>query len=108
MGVAAAFFYAGLLGLAAVIATGLAISTRVAGREPTDAQHLGSLLLAYMLLPLFLAVPFYEGVGNTTFLNAYVEMVSSLTTTGATMFGAPGRVADSICGVRLSAGAAGC
>jgi trk system potassium uptake protein TrkH len=96
MGVAAAFFYAGLLGLAAVIATGLAISTRVAGREPTDAQHLGSLLLAYLLLPLFLAVPFYEGVGNTTFLNAYVEMVSSLTTTGATMFGAPGRVADSL------------
>ncbi|MFB9150543.1 potassium transporter TrkG [Roseovarius ramblicola] len=95
-GVAGAFFYAGLLGLAAVVATGLAISGQVAGREPTDAQHLGSLLLAYLLLPLYLALPFYEGVQTTTFVNAYVEMVSSLTTTGATMFGAPGRLADSL------------
>jgi trk system potassium uptake protein TrkH len=94
--VARAFFYAGLLGLAAVISTGLAISGHVAGREPTDAQHLGSLLLAYLFLPLYLALPFYEGVQTTTFLNAYVEMMSSLTTTGATMFDAPGRLADSL------------
>ncbi|MET4100723.1 trk system potassium uptake protein TrkH [Roseovarius sp. MBR-78] len=94
--VARAFFYAGLLGLAAVVSVGLAISARVAGREPTDAQHLGSLLLAYLLLPLYLALPLYEGVGNTTYLNAYVEMVSSLTTTGATMFGASGRIVDSL------------
>ncbi len=94
--VARPFFYAGLLGLAAVISTGLAISGHVAGREPTDAQHLGSLLLGYLVLPLYLALPFYEGMQTTTFLNAYVEMVSSLTTTGATMFDAPGRVADSL------------
>ncbi|MDZ7710495.1 MAG: potassium transporter TrkG [Roseovarius sp.] len=94
--VARAFFYSGFLGLAAVIATGLAISGRVAGREPTDAQHLGSLLLAYLLLPFYLALPFFEAVGTTTFLNAYVEMVSSLTTTGATMFGASGRLVESL------------
>ena len=43
---------------------------------------------------LFLfALPFHEAVGNTTFLNAYVEMVSALTTTGATLFPEPGRLA---------------
>jgi len=94
--VARAFFHSGLLGLAAVVTTGLAISGRVAGREPTDAQNLGSLLMAYLLLPLYLALPFYEGVQTTTFLNAYVEMVSSLSTTGATMFDAPGRLAESL------------
>jgi trk system potassium uptake protein TrkH len=94
--VARAFFYSGLLGLAAVLATGLSISGRVAGREPTDAQHLGSLLLAYLALPLYLALPFHEGVQTTSFLNAYVEMVSSLTTTGASLFDTPGRLADSL------------
>ena len=94
--VAQSFASAGLLGLAAVTGIGLAISSRVAGREPTDAQNLASLLLAYVVLPLFLALPFYEGVGTTSFLDAYVEMVSSLTTTGATMFGAPGLIGDSL------------
>jgi len=94
--VAGAFFYAALLGLAAAVTIGLAISGRVARREPTDAQHLGSLLLAYLLLPLYLALPFHEGVQTTSFLNAYVEMVSSLTTTGTTMFDVPGRIADSL------------
>src|SRR6056297_3198639 len=94
--VAGAFFYAALLGLAAAVTIGLAISGRVARREPTDAQHLGSLLLAYLLLPLYLALPFHEGVQTTSFLNAYVEMVSSLTTTRTTMFDAPGRIADSL------------
>ena len=94
--VAGAFFYAALLGLAAAVTIGLAISGRVARREPTDAQHLGSLLLAYLLLPLYLALPFHEGVQTTSFLNGYVEMVSSLTTTGTTMFDVPGRIADSL------------
>ena len=32
-------------------------------------------------------------MGNTTFFNAYVEMVSCLTTTGATLYDDPGRLA---------------
>lgn len=95
-GIARAFFYSGVLGFATVIMIALALSGQVARREPTDAQHLASLLLAYLALPVFLALPFYEGVKTTTFLNAYVEMVSSLTTTGATMFGEPGRLKDSL------------
>ncbi len=96
MHVAFAFGSSGLLGLAAVAGIGLAVSSRVAGREPTDAQNLAALLLTYVLLPVYLALPFFEGVRNTSFLNAYVEMVSQLTTTGATMFGAPDRIGDSL------------
>lgn len=54
--------------------------------------HLLSLLAAYTALPVLLAVPFYESVGNTRFLNAYFEMVSSFTTTGATVFDDPARL----------------
>lgn len=91
-----AFLYSGGLGLAAVICLALAVSNRVARHEPTDVQNLASLLLAYLLLPLYLALPFYLGVRNTSFLNAWLEMVSSLTTTGATMFDAPGRIKESL------------
>lgn len=91
-----AFLYSGGLGLAAVACLALAISNRVARRGPTDVQNLASLLLAYLVLPLYLALPFYLGVRDTTFLNAYVEMVSSLTTTGASMFDTAGRIKESL------------
>jgi trk system potassium uptake protein TrkH len=42
--------------------------------------------MAYAALPVILAVPFNEAVPDTRFMNAYVEMVSSLTTTGMTLF----------------------
>ena len=63
--VARAFGYSAILGMATVMIIGLAMSGR-ARREVSDSQNLVSLLLAYLILPLFLAVPFYEGVGNTT------------------------------------------
>ena len=49
------------------------------------------------LNPVFamvLAIPLYESIGNTRFLNAYFEMVSALTTTGATVFDNPGRLSS--------------
>jgi len=58
--------------------------------------HLASLVLAYVLLPLVLAVPFAEAVPDTRYLNAYVEMVSALTTTGATLFDQPERLPDTV------------
>ncbi|WP_223425823.1 TrkH family potassium uptake protein [Tateyamaria pelophila] len=87
---ARAFLYSGLLGL---IIFGL-IALAHAGR---DSRHgtlgpLLSLLSAFVFLPLMLAVPFYEGVGTTTFLHAYIEMVSAITTTGATLFDDPERL----------------
>ncbi len=93
--VSRSFAYSGILGLALVMAVGLAMS----GRERTgqsDLQNLLSLFLAFSALPLFLAVPFYEGLETTTFLNSYTEMVSSITTTGATLFENPARLGDTL------------
>ncbi|MEO0401304.1 MAG: potassium transporter TrkG [Pseudomonadota bacterium] len=87
---ARAFLYSGLLGLTAF---GL-IALAHAGRDPRHGTlgPLMSLLSAFVFLPILLAVPFYEGVRTTTFLNAYVEMVSAVTTTGATIFDDPERL----------------
>ncbi len=93
--VARAFGYAAILGLALAFVIALAMSGR-GRRERSDLDNLVSLLLAFTVLPLFLAVPFHAGAETTSFLNAYFEMVSSLTTTGATLFDAPGRLADSL------------
>jgi trk system potassium uptake protein TrkH len=81
--------YGGLtLALAAMLALALAPGAR---RRPAGS-YLATLVGAYALLPLVLALPFHQAVGNTRFLNAYLEMVSSLTTTGATLFPDPARL----------------
>lgn len=58
-------------------------------------SHLLAILAAFLALPLMLAVPFSLSVPDTSFLNAYVEMVSDITTTGATLF-EPARLPDSV------------
>ncbi|MEP5152027.1 potassium transporter TrkG, partial [Planktotalea sp.] len=73
---------------------GIAVSGRE--REESTLQHLLALLGAFSLLPALLAVPFYEALETTSFVNAYVEMVSSMTTTGATLFPDPSRLPDSL------------
>ena len=88
-----AFLYAGLLGLVAF--TLIAIAH--AGRKPLDGAlgPLLSLLSAFVFLPVFFAVPFLEALPTTRFMNVYFEMVSALTTTGATMFN-PERLSDTL------------
>lgn len=91
---ARAFLYSAVLG---IVLFGL-IALAHAGRAPRHGTlgPLMSLFAAYTFLPAFLAVPFYEGLGTTSFLNAYIEMVSSITTTGATLFDTPGRLNDTL------------
>ena len=84
---ARSFFYPGVVGLVFCAMIALAIGTRP--HRQSAFRQLLSLLAAFSVLPLLLAVPFYGAVRNTTFLNAYFEMVSCLTTTGATLFEAP-------------------
>ncbi|AJE46964.1 TrkH family potassium uptake protein [Celeribacter indicus] len=65
------------------------------GRRDRDREgrnQLLTLLGTYTALPLVLAVPFVEATQDTTFLNGYFEMVSALTTTGATLFDDPARL----------------
>ena len=91
---ARAFLYSGILG---VMIFGM-IALALAGRTPKFGA-LGSLMAlfsTFVFLPVFLALPFFEGAGTTTYFAAYVEMVSSLTTTGATLFTAPGEINDTL------------
>lgn len=87
------FLWAGLTALLALF-----IAIAMAGRKRSERarRHLQALLTLYLALPLMLAVPFYQAVPTTTYLNAYVEMVSSLTTTGATLFDDPGRLPNAV------------
>lgn len=75
-------FLTGLIGLA---------TTGPAPRSAPRAQLL-TLLAAFGLLPLMFAIPFYEAAGRTTLLQAWFEMVSSFTTTGATLYDNAGRL----------------
>lgn len=93
--VAQAFGYSAVLGFALVLVVGLSMSGRQT-EENSDFSNLVSVFLAYAALPVFLAVPFYEGLETTSFLNAYVEMVSALTTTGLPLFDEPRRLVDSL------------
>lgn len=87
------FFYSSLLFL--ILFAFIAVATSCRGRPRPARSHLVALVAAYTVLPLMLAVPFYEAVEATGFLSAYVEMVSSLTTTGASLYD-PGRLSPSV------------
>lgn len=92
---ARAFGYSGLLLVFLVALIALAIGPRNA--EFSQRDQLLTLLATYLVLPVFLAVPMHEAIGNTAFFNTWFEMVSSLTTTGATLFDAgDGRLDASI------------
>jgi len=89
--IAEVFFFFGALSLLVALLIGIAMAGRVRTEHPR--RHLAALAGLFVALPFLFALPFHQAVGNTTFLNAYVEMVSSLTTTGATLFERPGRLA---------------
>ncbi len=89
-----AFLYACLLGM--VVFTLIAIAH--SGRR---ARHgalgpLMSLFSSFVFLPVILAIPFLEALPTTRFLHAYFDMISAITTTGATMFDDPGRLSDTL------------
>lgn len=92
--IARSFFYSATLGLILCALVGIALSGHVS--HSTALQHLLALFAVFAILPIVLAVPFYEAVRTTSFVNAYFEMVSSLTTTGATLFPDPTRLAPSL------------
>lgn len=91
---ARSFFYAGALFL--VLTVLIAIAGYNSRTRNLARSHLVAMLAVLTVLPLMLAVPFHEAVRNTSFLNAYFEMISSLTTTGATLFPDPQRLAPSV------------
>jgi trk system potassium uptake protein TrkH len=92
--VAQPFFYGAILFGLLTGLLGLTTMNRVSRRPARD--QLLTLLAAFALLPVMLAVPMYEAVRDMSFFNAYFEMVSSMTTTGATLFDTPGRISEPI------------
>ncbi|MEL7150274.1 MAG: potassium transporter TrkG [Pseudomonadota bacterium] len=88
-----AFFYSGLFFLIIVLMLALATFNMRIRRQ--GRSYLISILSTFTVLPFMLAVPMAEAVPDTRFSNAYFEMVSSLTTTGMTLFPAP-RLPDAV------------
>ncbi|SPH17796.1 Trk system potassium uptake protein TrkH [Defluviimonas aquaemixtae] len=91
--IARAFFYSGSLFFMLAILIGMATAANRPG--PQARNQLLTLVATFTLLPLMLAVPFAESVPDTNFLSAWWEMISSLTTTGATLF-EPERLSPSV------------
>ncbi|RYH03617.1 TrkH family potassium uptake protein [Salipiger sp. IMCC34102] len=88
------FFYASLLSTTLTLLAALA----TAGTHPRNAtlSQLGTLVLAFGALPVLFAVPFQEAASNIRFVDAWFEMVSSFTTTGATLYDRAGRLPPSV------------
>jgi trk system potassium uptake protein TrkH len=77
---------------------GVLVGLALANRRPRNAAryHLSSLLAAYVVLPALLAAPFAHLVPGLGLGRAYFEMLSSFTTTGATLFAAPRALPESL------------
>ena len=87
---AQAFGYTAILGFVLFAMIGIAM----AGRRPRHGT-LGPLLSLFsvmVILPMFLALPLHQALRTTTYFNAYIEMVSAITTTGVTLFDDPDRL----------------
>lgn len=89
-----AFLYSCLLGLVVFSLIAIAHS----GRKPRHGAlgPLLSLFSSFVFLPVILSIPFLEALPTTRFINAYFDMVSSITTTGASIFDDPGRLSDTL------------
>lgn len=90
---ARAFFYSGLVLI--VLAVMLAIVTAGFSHRDVGRSHLASLVGVFFILPFAMMLPLTEAVPNTSLMNAWFEMTSALTTTGATVF-APSRLSDTV------------
>ncbi len=92
--VARPFFYGAVMFFLLSIVVGIATLNH---RPRSVARgQLATLVGAYLWLPFLFAIPFAEAVKDTSFTNAWFEMVSSFTTTGATQYDIPGRLSPSL------------
>lgn len=87
------FLYSALILMVVTVMLGIATAA-YAPRDPARS-HLAALVLAYAVLPFALALPLAEALPDTTLVNAWFEMASSFTTTGATVY-VPDRLADTV------------
>ena len=76
----------------------ITISLAVVNRKPTSTGrlHLITLLMAYLFLPLVCALPFSNLTPSISISQAYFEMMSCFTTTGASLFDNPEDLSDTL------------
>jgi trk system potassium uptake protein len=87
--VARGFFYSGLVLL--ILTVMLAIATAAYSPRNASRSHLAALAGAYLILPAAMALPVVQVLPDTSLINAWFEMVSAFTTTGASVY-APDRL----------------
>lgn len=92
--VAQPFFYGAIL--FGVLTLLLALVTQNHKIRNQPRSQLVTLLAAFTVLPLMLAIPMREATAGLSLFDAYFEMVSSMTTTGATIFDSPDVVPDPV------------
>lgn len=80
------FFYSSLLVMVVTGMVALAMGARRDARPPREA--LLTVVAVFGLMPLILAMPVAQSLPDTGLFNAWWEMVSSLTTTGASLYSA--------------------
>jgi trk system potassium uptake protein TrkH len=88
------FLYGGITFFVLSLLVGIA--SRGAPRPNQARELLLTLVAAFLALPVMLALPMVEAVPGLSFRNAYFEMVSSITTTGATVFELPSTIAPAV------------
>jgi trk system potassium uptake protein TrkH len=81
-----------LLVLIISVTLGIALMNRMP--RISARSHLITIILVYGLLPLFLAMPFTALIPSIGPMQGYFEMLSSLTTTGATLINDPLSIAE--------------
>ena len=87
------FVYSAILGTGLTVAIGVAVSNR---RFPeTRRMLLLNLVFTFAILPLGLAIPMREAIATTSYLNAYLDAVSAITTTALPTFD-PDRLSPSL------------
>lgn len=88
------FLYGFILCGALTLVVGLATQ----GYRPRSVarSHLLTLLAAFALLPLLLALPLWYAIPRAGLIEVWFEMVSSFTTTGATLWDNPARLNPSL------------
>lgn len=87
------FLYSALILMVVTVMLGIATAA-YSPRDPARS-HLAALVLAYAVLPFALALPLVEALPDTTLTNAWFEMISAFTTTGATVY-LPERLPDAV------------
>lgn len=84
------------MGITAFVACATLFTLRGTARDPVRAEMILTPILAWVIAPLFAALPFIASEPALGLTNAYFEAVSGLTTTGASIFDDLSSVPESV------------